>query len=171
MLQLLLHFGGVQNHGVLDGKTAVRGQNLFVVRGTVLACIGDAARFHGLLCFGQIPSLGLGAGEGDAVQCVQMQDQVHHRGGDKIDVLHRLAQHGHVGGQAVHLGRILRHHEEFLPGIRDAHHGIAAFVAVRRELLCIVQLVMVGENKTFCIRRLRLAAAAGKRQCCSREKL
>ena len=171
MLQLLLHFGGVQDHGVLDGKTAVRGQNLFVVRGTVLACIGDAAHFHGLLCFGQIPAFGPGTGEGHAVQRVQMQNQVHHRGGDKVDVLHRLTQHGHVGGQVVHFGGILRHHEKFLPGIRDAHHGIAALIAVRRELLCIVQLVMMRENKTFCIRRLRLAAAAGKHQRCRRNEL
>ena len=46
----------------------------------------------------------------------------------------------------------------------QGQHGIAALIAVHCELLCIVQLVMMGENKTFRIGRLSLAAAAGQRQ-------
>ena len=62
-----------------------------------------------------MPAGGLGAGEGDAVQRVQMEEQVHHRGGDEIDILHRLAQGRDSGGQAVHLGGIFRQDEELFP--------------------------------------------------------
>ena len=113
MLQLLLDVRGVQDHGVLNGKAAPRGKDLLVVRCAVLARVGDAPVLHGLFCFGQIPALGLGAGERDTVQRVQMQDQVHHRGGDEIEVVQRLTQYGHVGRQVVHLGGIFRYNEKF----------------------------------------------------------
>ena len=39
--QLLLDLGGVVDHGVLDGKAAVRSEDALVIRGAVLARIGD----------------------------------------------------------------------------------------------------------------------------------
>ena len=164
MFQLFLYLRRVQDHGILNGKAAARCQDLLVIRGAVLACIRDFSLFHGLLHRGQIPALGLGAGKGHAVQCIQMQKQIHHRGGDQINILHRLAQHSHVSGQAVHLRSIFRHNKEPRIRLRNGQHSIAALIAVRCELLRIVQLVMMGENKTFRISRLSLAAAAGQRQ-------
>ena len=88
--QLLLYLRGVVDHGIFHRKAAFCGQDAFVVRGAVLACVGDAPGLHGLLCLVQIPALGAGAGKGNAVQRVQMEEQVHGRGGHQIDVLHRL---------------------------------------------------------------------------------
>ena len=39
--QLLLDLGGVVDHSVLDGKAAVRSEDALVIRGAVLARIGD----------------------------------------------------------------------------------------------------------------------------------
>ena len=164
MFQLFLYLRRVQDHGILNGKAAARCQDLLVIRGAVLAGVGDFSLFHGLLHLGQIPALGLGAGKGHAVQCIQMQKQIHHRGGDQINILHRLAQHSHISRQTVHLRSIFRHNKEPCIRLRDGQHGIAALIAVRCELPRIVQLVMMGENKTFRIGRLSLATAAGQRQ-------
>ena len=71
--QLLLYLRGVVDHGVFHRKAAFCGQDALVVRGAVLACVGDAPGLHSLLCLIQIPALGAGAGKGNAVQRVQME--------------------------------------------------------------------------------------------------
>ena len=91
LFQLLLDLGVVEHHGVLDGEGAAGGKDALIVRGAVLARVGDAALLHGLSGLFHIPALGLRAGEGDAVQSVQMNEEVHHRGGDEINMIQRLA--------------------------------------------------------------------------------
>ena len=41
-----------------------------------------------------------------------MNEEVHHRGGDEINMIQRLAQHHDVLGQVVHLGGSLGADEE-----------------------------------------------------------
>ena len=89
----------MEHHGVLDGEGAAGGKDALIVRGAVLARVGDAALLHGLFGLFHIPTIGLRAGEGDAVQGVQMDEEVHHRGGDEINIIQRLAQHHNVLGQ------------------------------------------------------------------------
>ena len=76
-----------------------------------------------------------------------MEEQVHHRRGDEVDVLDGLAQNGHPFGQVVHLGGILGHHEELRPGIRYSQQNGAVLIAVGGELLGVVQRIGVGEHE------------------------
>ena len=152
------------DHGVLDGKAAIRGKDLLVVRGAVFARIGNAPVQHGLLGLVQIPALGAGAAQGDAVQCVQCKEQVHHRGGHQIEVLQRLTQHGHAVRYIGRNGSPLRHHKELCPVGRDGEQGIAALVFCSRELLCVVQCSSPGRYQLHFHRGTGLLGTGGQQQ-------
>ena len=152
----------MEHHGVLDGEGAASGKDALIVRGAVLARVGDAALLHGLSGLFHIPALGLRAGEGDAVQGVQMDEEVHHRGGDEINMIQRLAQQNDVLGQVVHLGGPFRDDEE-PPGVRDVDHHIAALIAVGGKLGGIVQRIAVVEHEGCCIGRGGLVLPAARK--------
>ena len=152
----------MEHHGVLDGEGAAGGKDALIVRGAVLARVGDAALLHGLFGLFHIPALGLRAGEGDAVQGVQMDEEVHHRGGDEINMIQRLAQQNDVLGQVVHLGGPLGDDEE-PPGVRDVDHHIAALIAVGGKLGGIVQRIAVVEHEGCCIGRGGLVLPAARK--------
>ena len=153
------------DHGVFHRKAAFCGQDAFVVRGAVLACVGDAPGLHGLLCLVQIPALGAGAGKGNAVQRVQMKEQVHSRGGHQIDVLHRLLQHGHPGRHSAQSGSALRTDKKLCLCVRDGQQGRAVCIAVGGKLGSVVQRVGVVKHQLVRIGGCGgCGSAAGKRQ-------
>ena len=154
----------MEDHRVLNGKAAVGSEDLLIVRGAVLARVGDAPGLHGGSGFVEMPAGSLGAGEGDAVQRIQMEEQVHHRGGDEIDILHRLAQGRDPGGQAVHLGGIFRQDEELFPRPGQGQQGRAAFVAVGGELPGVVQRIGVVEHQRFRVGRGCLLCRTARQQ-------
>ena len=135
------------DHGVFHRKAAFCGQDALVVRGAVLARVGDAPGLHGLLCLVQIPALGAGAGKGNAVQRVQMEEQVHGRGRYQIDILHRLLQHGHPGRHGAQSGSALRPDKELCLCVRDSQQGRAVRVAVGGKLGGVVQRVGVVKHQ------------------------
>ena len=154
----------MEDHGVLDGEAAPGSKDPLIVRGAVLAGVGDAALLHSLLGLLHIPALGLGAGEGDAVQCIQMDEEVHHRGGDEVDVVQRLAERDNIGGQVIHLCRVLGDHEESA-AVRDVHQHISPLIAVGGELSRVVQRIAAVEHERGRIGRGGLclsAASEGK---------
>ena len=153
------------DHGVLDGKAAIRGKDLLVVRGAVFARIGNAPVQHGLPGLVQIPALGAGAAQSDAVQCVQCKEQVHHRGGHQIEVLHRLLQNGHALGHSAQGGSAFRPDKELCLCVRDGQQGRAVRIAVGGKLGGVVQRVGVVKHQLVRIGRCsRRGSAACKRQ-------
>ena len=168
--QLLLDLRGVVDHGVLDGKAAVGRKDLFIVRGAVLARIGNAPGLHGGSGLIQIPALRLGTGKSHTVQPIQREEQVHHRGGDKVDVPDGLTQHRHALGQAFHLSGILRGHKELLPRFGQGQHGIAALIAVGSKLCGVIQRTGMVKDQFFCAGGRCLGGGATRQsQYCSRQ--
>ena len=103
--------------------------------------------FHGGFGLVEVPALGFGAGKSDRVQRVEVDEQIHDRCRDEVNVLHRLAQDGHAVGEGVHFGGILRNDKELLIRIGEGEQGIAPLVAVGCELGCVVQRVAVAEHQ------------------------
>ena len=145
--QLLLHLRGVVDHGIFHRKAAFCGQDALIVRGAVLARVDNAPGLHGLLSLVQIPALGTGAGKGNAVQRVQMKEQVHGRGGHQIDVLHRLLQNSHALWYGAQSGGALRPDKKLCLCVRDGQQGRAVCIAVGGELGGVVQRVGVVKHQ------------------------
>ena len=154
------------DHGVFHRKAAFCGQDALVVRGAVLARVGNAPGLHGLLCLVQIPALGAGTGKGNAVQRVQMEEQVHGRGGHQIDVLHRLLQYSHSLGYGVQGGSALRPDKELCLCVRDGQQGRAVRIAVGGKLGGVVQRVGVVKNQL-----VRIGGCSGRgRAACKHQR-
>ena len=95
---LVLHLGIVEDHGGLDGQLAAAVKQQLVIRGVVLAGVGEPAAVQGLNGGGGVPVLA--AHEGDGVHAADGLKKGHGGGGGKIDMVKALGHRHDVPGQA-----------------------------------------------------------------------
>ena len=155
------------DHGVFNGKAAAGSQNGFIVRGAVLARIGNLPRLHGGFGFGQVPAIRLGAGKCNAVQRAQADDGVHSGGGNQVDILNGLLQHGGALGQILRNGSALRHHQ--ILAVRNGDQLVPAGAFIHGKLFGVLQRVAAFHGKGWGSRAAAARAAGQQQKRCGRK--
>ena len=155
------------DHSVFNGKSTAGSQNGFIVRGAVLARIGNLPRLHGGFGFGQVPAIRLGAGKCNAVQRAQADDGVHSGGGNQVDILNGLLQHGGALGQILRHGSALRHHQ--ILAVRNGDQLVPAGAFIHGKLFGVLQRVAAFHGKGGGSRAAAARAAGQQQKRCGRK--
>ena len=141
------------DHCVFNREAAVCRHDALVIWRAVLTRVGNFTVFHGFFRFRQIPVFGTRAGKRDGASCIELQDRVHRRRGDEIDIFKRFLQNGDVFRKTVRHGTVFRHNE--VAGILNGDEPCTAGALVHGELFRVFERIGAFDLK-ICLRFIGL---------------